>query len=217
MVLLDPTDEEYSIGFNFLSAHSELEKNLLASDLVSVFRRLSTSWGDQMASVLQNAILAILESTRGGTLADLRRFLLDEEFREEFLETVKDPEVVYYWEQAFAQLSRSELGVRNGPKRPLRSGVALDKLPLGPSFLKAGPYSGTFRGVTPLPTALIRRISDTLSLQSGRPKTVGIWKMGLQDRVHGSKVKIGQNARILQNVREVQAIERIYVGRVGIH
>jgi hypothetical protein len=47
VILLDPSDEEYSIGFNILSAHSDLEKTLLASDLVSVFERLSTSWGDQ--------------------------------------------------------------------------------------------------------------------------------------------------------------------------
>ena len=60
VVLVDPSDAEYSIGFNILSAHSELEKNLLASDLVAVFQRLSTSWGDQMNSVLQNAILAFL-------------------------------------------------------------------------------------------------------------------------------------------------------------
>lgn len=55
VVLLDPADGEYSIGFNILSAHSELEKRLLASDLVSVFQRLSTSWGDQMGSVLRTA------------------------------------------------------------------------------------------------------------------------------------------------------------------
>jgi len=105
VVLLDPSDEEYSVGFNILSAHSDLEKNLLASDLVSVFQRLSTSWGDQMGSVLQNAILAFLESSQGGTLADLRRFLLEPSFREGFLETVHDPEVVYYWRKGFPQLS----------------------------------------------------------------------------------------------------------------
>ena len=105
VVLLDPSDEEYSIGFNILSAHSDLEKTLLASDLVSVFERLSTSWGDQMSSVLRNAILAFLESERGGTLADLRRFLLDTAYRNEFLKTVRDPEVVYYWQKAFSQLT----------------------------------------------------------------------------------------------------------------
>jgi hypothetical protein len=104
VVLLDPADEKFAVGFNILSAHSDAEKNLLASDLVSVFRRLSTSWGDQMGSVLQNAILAFLESPRGGTLADLRRFLLEPGFREEFLRTVPDAEVVYYWRKAFPQL-----------------------------------------------------------------------------------------------------------------
>ncbi|SDS02388.1 type IV secretion system DNA-binding domain-containing protein [Opitutus sp. GAS368] len=105
VVLLDPGDEEFSIGFNILSAHSDLEKNLLASDLVSVFQRLSTSWGDQMGIVLSNAIRAFLESERGGTLADLRRFLLEPGFREQFLSTVKDPDVVYYWKKGFTQLS----------------------------------------------------------------------------------------------------------------
>jgi hypothetical protein len=104
VIFLDPTDEEFSIGFNILSAHSDFEKTLIASDLVSVFRRLSTSWGDQLNSVLNNAILAFLESSRGGTLADLRRFLLDADFRNEFLQTVRDPDVVYYWRKGFPQL-----------------------------------------------------------------------------------------------------------------
>jgi len=47
---------------------ANLEKNLLASDLVAVFQRLSTSWGDQMNSVLQNAILAFLEALRAARL-----------------------------------------------------------------------------------------------------------------------------------------------------
>ena len=105
MVLVDPSDAEYSVGFNILSAHSELEKNLLASDLVAVFQRLSTSWGDQMNSVLQNAILAFLESDRRGTIADLRRFLIEPAFRNEFLKSVKDSEVVYYWQKSFPHLS----------------------------------------------------------------------------------------------------------------
>jgi len=105
VVLLDPADEGYSIGFNLLSAHSDLEKRLLASDLVSVFQRLSTSWGDQMGSVLHNAILAFLESREGGTLADLRRFLIEPAFRTQFLTTVSDPDLRYYWTKAFPQLS----------------------------------------------------------------------------------------------------------------
>ena len=110
LVLLDPSDEAYPIGFNILSAHSELERNLLASDLVSVFRRLSTSFGDQMNTVLANAIMAFLESTDGGTLSDLRRFLVEREFRERFLATVRDPEILYYWQKEFPLLTGKPQG-----------------------------------------------------------------------------------------------------------
>lgn len=105
VVLFDPSDSEFPIGFNILSAHSELEKTLIASDLVSVFQRLSTSWGDQMTTVFNNAILAMLESRDGGTLGDLRRFLVEKPFRERFLETVTDSELVYYWRKEFPMLS----------------------------------------------------------------------------------------------------------------
>ncbi len=105
VVLVDPSDVEFPVGFNVLQAHSEEEKNLLASDLVSVFHRLSTSWGDQMNTVLQNAILVFLESPKGGTLVDLRRFLSEQPFRTEYLRTVQDPELVYYWQKVFPLLS----------------------------------------------------------------------------------------------------------------
>jgi hypothetical protein len=102
VVLVDLTDKDFPIGFNILQAHSEDEKALLASDLIGVLRRFSTSWGDQMDIVLLNAIMAFLESSRGGTLADLRRFLLETPYRNQFLKTVADPELRYYWEQVFS-------------------------------------------------------------------------------------------------------------------
>ena len=104
VVLLDPSDEQFIVPFNILSAHSDFEKMLLASDLVGVFQRLSTSWGDQMNSVFRQAVLAFLESAQGGTLADLRRFLLDPPYRERFLQTVNDADVRFYWKRGFAQL-----------------------------------------------------------------------------------------------------------------
>jgi excisionase family DNA binding protein len=110
VILLDPSDAEYPVGLNILSAHSEIERIVLSSDLVSLFRRFSTSWGDQMTSVLTNAVLAILESEKGGTLLDLKRFLVDKHFRKDFLETVRDPKVSYYWQHDFPLLSSKSLG-----------------------------------------------------------------------------------------------------------
>ncbi len=105
VILLDPSDEQFPIGLNVLDAHSNLEKTLLSSDLAAIFERLSTTWGDQMNAVLSNGILAFLESTEGGTLIDLRRFLVEKDFRDRFLETVTDKEIVYYWQKEFPLLS----------------------------------------------------------------------------------------------------------------
>lgn len=109
-IVVDPSDTEYAIGFNILSAHSDIEKEILSSDLVATFRRLSTSWGDQMNSVLGNAILAFLESTQGGTLADLRRFLIEKPYRNQFLKTVTDPNIIYYWLKEYPLLKSSSIG-----------------------------------------------------------------------------------------------------------
>ncbi|MEI6575095.1 MAG: type IV secretion system DNA-binding domain-containing protein [Bacteroidota bacterium] len=110
VIILDPADIEFPVGFNILTAHSEIEKDILSSDLVAVFKRLSTSWGDQMNSVFANAILAFLESEQGGTLVDLRRFLIEKDFRDEFLATVRDPSIVYYWNKEFPILKSSSIG-----------------------------------------------------------------------------------------------------------
>ncbi|MEA2692384.1 MAG: hypothetical protein QOJ16_1771, partial [Acidobacteriota bacterium] len=110
VALFDPSDEEYPIGWNILAAHSQVEKQLLASDLVGIFRRLSTSWGDQMTSVLANAILVFLEAPGGGTLLDLKRFLTDRLFREKILSTVPDPYLVSYWREEFPLLKGKPVG-----------------------------------------------------------------------------------------------------------
>ncbi|HEV2436924.1 MAG TPA: type IV secretion system DNA-binding domain-containing protein [Verrucomicrobiae bacterium] len=105
VILVNPYDTDFPIGFNILQAHSEDEKNVLASDLVSMFRRLSTSWGDQMDVVMRNAIRAFLESSTGGTLADLQSFLIDDEFRIRFLDTVRDEGVLDFWRRVFPRLT----------------------------------------------------------------------------------------------------------------
>ncbi len=110
VVIIDPSDSDFPVGFNILTAHSEIEKDILSSDLVAAFKRLSTSWGDQMNSVFGNAILAFLESTQGGTLLELRRFLIEKEFRDTFLKKVTDPSIVYYWQKEYPILKSSSIG-----------------------------------------------------------------------------------------------------------
>lgn len=110
VVVFDPADEGWPVGFNILAATSELEKNLLASDLVGIFQRFSTSWGDTMSTVLSNAVLAILESPNGGTLLHLRRFLIDDAYRNAFLKTVPDQEVRFFWQKEWPLIGSRSIG-----------------------------------------------------------------------------------------------------------
>jgi hypothetical protein len=106
VILIDPSDSEYSFGFNLLSAKTDVEKIVLSSDLVEAFKRHSTSWGDQMTSVLSNAINAFLKSSKGGTLIELKRFILENSFRKEFLKTVSDSSIHYYWDHEYVLLKK---------------------------------------------------------------------------------------------------------------
>jgi hypothetical protein len=110
VILFDPSDEDYAIAFNPLAAGSSREKELLAADFIAVMRQHTSSWGDQMSSLLGNAVLAFLQNTRTGTLPELRRFLVNPEFRSLVLKTVTSPEVAYFWEQEAALASKSAIG-----------------------------------------------------------------------------------------------------------
>ena len=106
IVLIDPSDTEYPIGFNLLQADHELQKIALSSDIVSAFKRYATSWGDNMTAVLANAVNTFLESTQTGTLFDLKRFLVEKPFRNEFLQSVDDPTLRYYWEHEYPTMRK---------------------------------------------------------------------------------------------------------------
>lgn len=110
VVLFDPADEAWPVGFNVLVADTALERTLLASDLVGVFQRFSTSWGDSMSTVLSNAILAVLEHPQGGTLLHLRRFLIEDGYRKSFLAAVKDEEVLFFWNKEWPLIGSRSIG-----------------------------------------------------------------------------------------------------------
>ena len=104
VIVVDPYDTESPIGFNLLHATTDAEKIVLSSDLVSAFKRFATSWGDNMSSVLSQAVNTFLESSQGGTLMELKRFLLEDGFRYNFLNTVNDPSIHYYWNNEYKHL-----------------------------------------------------------------------------------------------------------------
>lgn len=110
VILFDPSDTAYPVGFNILEARTEIERNLLSSDLVAIVRRFTTSWGDTMSSVLGEAVLALLMHKDGGTLVELRRFLRDDSFRAQYLAGVRDHDVRQFWQRDYPLIGNKSIG-----------------------------------------------------------------------------------------------------------
>ncbi len=110
VVLIDPSDAGYPVGFNILSAHSDAERELLASDLVSLFRRFNTSWGDNLNSILANAVMAFLYNSTPGHLGELRRFLVEPAYRSLKLATCTDADIKYYWQTEYPLIKSASIG-----------------------------------------------------------------------------------------------------------
>jgi hypothetical protein len=106
VIVIDPSDSEFPVGFNLLQAKTDTEKIVLSSDLVSAFKSHATAWGDNMTAVLSNAINTFLESSRVGTLIELKRFLIEEKFRNEFLNSVEDESLHYYWNYEYPMVKK---------------------------------------------------------------------------------------------------------------
>jgi len=109
VVYINIADEKYSFGFNIFSASTDAEKTVLASDLASAFADSWISSGDRIQSVLQKTISTFVYSTKEASLLDFKRFLLEQDFRNEFLQSLDDPILQYYWKHEFPLVRRNEL------------------------------------------------------------------------------------------------------------
>ncbi len=101
VVYVNPVDTEYPIGFNVLEVGDSKYKHLVVSDLLGIFTKIwANVWSARMEYILQNCILALLD-TPGTTLLGIPRILTDKDFRQRILANVKDPVVRSFWMHEF--------------------------------------------------------------------------------------------------------------------
>jgi hypothetical protein len=103
VVLIDPTDERYTVAFNPLEKIEGVSSAEIAAELVEAFKKIwIDSWGARMEDLLRNTLIALIEAEL--TLDNLPRFLIDEDFRGNVLERVTHPIAKRYF-QRFNSLS----------------------------------------------------------------------------------------------------------------
>lgn len=102
VVYFNPSDTEHPIAFNILEEVNPQYKNLIASGLVGVFKKIwADSWGPRLEYILMNTILALLENP-GSTLLGITRLLVDKNYRKKIVSNLTDPIVKAFWVDEYA-------------------------------------------------------------------------------------------------------------------
>ena len=106
VVYFDPSDVDYPIAFNVMENVDPTKRNIVASGLMDVFKKIWPDvWSARMEYILNNAILALLEYPNS-TLLGINRMLADNIYREKVLREVKDPVIKTFWTQEFARYTQ---------------------------------------------------------------------------------------------------------------
>ena len=101
VILFDVSDSDFPIGFNLLQGNTEEEKNLIASGVVSTFKKLfGDSRGPRLEYILRNVALSLVDYPNA-TLMHILRVLTDKNFREEVVSCVKDAVILKFWTTEF--------------------------------------------------------------------------------------------------------------------
>lgn len=97
VVYFNPADTDYHIGFNVLELIDPKYKHLVASGLMGIFTKIwANAWSARMEYILNNAILALLD-TPGTTLLGIPRMLVDKDYRQKIIGNLKDPVIKAFW------------------------------------------------------------------------------------------------------------------------
>ena len=104
VIYFDPNDLANPIAFNVLDKVDYEYRHLVASGLLSVFKKLwgADAWSGRMEYILNNTILALLEYP-DTTLLAINRLMASKEYRKKVVTTLKDPIVKAFWTDEFAK------------------------------------------------------------------------------------------------------------------
>lgn len=108
VVLVDPTDPEYTAVFNPLERLPGVSASEQAQELISAFRTIwASAWGVRMEDLLRHSLIALSEAD--GTLADLPDFLTVEARRREVLAMVTHDGALAYFRRFDSTTERARL------------------------------------------------------------------------------------------------------------
>lgn len=91
VVYISPADRDFPVGFNLLESVNPEYKNIVASGIVGVFKKIfGESWGPRLEYILRNVVLGLLDYPNA-TMLSIIKVLTDTKYRREVVAKITDP------------------------------------------------------------------------------------------------------------------------------
>lgn len=101
VIYFNATDRENPIGFNPLHAIHPNDHNLIASSLISTFKKIwSDSWGPRLEHIFRFSLLTLLYYP-DATLLDIQPLLTDPYFKSKVLGYTTDVHILNFWKNEY--------------------------------------------------------------------------------------------------------------------
>ena len=129
VIYFNPADLDNPIAFNPLEKVPKDFHHLVASGIVSTFKKIwSESWGPRLEHILRHALLSLLEYPNS-TLLDLPKLLTDKDFRNNVINHITHPQVREFW---FSEFDKYSVWMRSEAVSPIlnKIGQFLISIPL---------------------------------------------------------------------------------------
>src|SRR5207248_3211878 len=101
VVYFNPAVPDGRLGLNMLE-NPGVDPTLVVEGVISVFKKLFAPdfWGPRMEHIFRHALSSLVYAP-GATLADVRKILVDRNYRRTILRHVTDVQVLEFWSAEF--------------------------------------------------------------------------------------------------------------------
>lgn len=103
----NPADPEYVYPLNVLEAKNDSQKELIASGVLSIFKKLygAVSWGPRLEHILRNAVLTLVNSP-GSDLTHIVEILTNKNFRSQVVSKLTNQTLKNFWANEFDRMDQ---------------------------------------------------------------------------------------------------------------
>jgi len=106
VIYFNPADIDYPMAFNPLELTDPESRHLIASGIMSVFKKIWPDvWSARMEYILNNSLLTLLEYP-GSTLLGIMHLLSDRDYRKKVVDNLQDQVIKSFWVNEFARYTQ---------------------------------------------------------------------------------------------------------------